>query len=72
MKKSLFILLLFISIQLPAQITLTGKVVERNTKQPLEFATIILTNPNTNEVVAGESTNSQGEFLMNIKKGQYD
>ncbi|MFT7899285.1 TonB-dependent receptor [Tenacibaculum ascidiaceicola] len=72
MKKSLFILLLFISIQLSAQITLTGKVVERNTKQPLEFATIILTNPNTNEVVAGESTNSQGEFLMNIKKGQYD
>lgn len=72
MKKSLFILLLFISIQLSAQITLTGKVVERNTKQPLEFATIILTNPNTNEIVAGESTNSQGEFLMNIKKGQYN
>lgn len=71
MKKFLFILLLFISIQLSAQITLTGKVVEKNTKQPLEFATIILTNPTTNEIVAGESTNSDGEFLMNIKKGDY-
>ncbi|MGG6230082.1 TonB-dependent receptor domain-containing protein [Tenacibaculum sp. SDUM215027] len=72
MKKFLCILLLFISIQLSAQITLTGKVVEKNTKQPLEFATIILTNPTTNEIVAGESTNSDGEFLMNIKKGDYN
>jgi outer membrane receptor protein involved in Fe transport len=72
MKKILFTILLLSCVSLSAQVTLSGKVIEKNTKQPLEFATIILTNPVTNEIVTGESTDIAGEFSVNVKKGVYN
>ncbi|WBX77076.1 TonB-dependent receptor [Tenacibaculum ovolyticum] len=72
MKNILFILLFFNTILLSAQINITGKVVEENTKQPLEFATIILTNPTTGKLIIGETTNNKGEFSINAKKGNYN
>ncbi|KAB1157190.1 TonB-dependent receptor [Tenacibaculum aiptasiae] len=72
MKKILFLLLLISTIGTSAQINLTGKVVEKNTQHPLEFATVILTNPENNNVIAGESTNSKGEFSIKAKKGIYN
>ncbi|WP_299160036.1 outer membrane beta-barrel family protein [uncultured Tenacibaculum sp.] len=71
MKKLLFAFLLISTICASAQIKLSGKVVEKNTKLPLEFATIILTNPETNNIITGESTNSKGEFSVKAKKGLY-
>lgn len=71
MKKILFILLLISSFYTSAQVTLKGKIVEKNTKHPLEFATIILTNPTTNKIITGESTNSNGDFSVKAKKGLY-
>ena len=72
MKKILFTFLLISSIYTSAQVTLTGKIVEKNTKHPLEFATIILTNPETNKIITGESTNNNGEFSVKVKKGLYN
>ncbi|MBA6157184.1 TonB-dependent receptor [Tenacibaculum sp. S7007] len=73
MKKLLFItILLLSSIHLSAQITIAGKVVEKNTQQPLEFATVILTDATTNKLITGESTNSKGEFSIKAKKGTYN
>lgn len=73
MKKLLFtLLLLTTTIHLSAQVTFSGKIVEKNTKQPLEFATIILTDTTTNKLITGESTNNKGEFSMKVKKGNYN
>jgi len=72
MKNLLSIFILFFGITISAQISITGKVVEKNTKHPLEFATIILTNPTTGKLIIGETTNSKGEFSINTKKGNYN
>ncbi|TYP99336.1 outer membrane receptor for ferrienterochelin and colicin [Tenacibaculum adriaticum] len=80
MKKILFLLLLF-SISTFAQrpdsrentskITLTGKVIETSTKQPLEYATLVLTHVKTKRVLGGV-TDLQGNFSIEAPKGVYD
>ncbi|WP_299109831.1 outer membrane beta-barrel family protein [uncultured Tenacibaculum sp.] len=80
--KHITILLLFISSIAFAQrpnfkgknipkITLTGKVVETNTKQALEYATIVLTHAKSKRVTGGV-TDEQGNFSIEIPKGKYD
>lgn len=80
--KHITILLLFISSIAFAQrpnfkgknipkITLTGKVVETNTKQALEYATIVLTHAKSKRVTGGV-TDGQGNFSIEIPKGKYD
>ncbi len=53
-----------------AKITLTGNVIETSSKQPLEYATIILTHTKTKKVTGGV-TNSNGRFSIDIPKGPY-
>ncbi|CAM1346020.1 TonB-dependent receptor domain-containing protein [Tenacibaculum crassostreae] len=72
MKKVFFMLILLSITKLTAQITITGKVLEQNSKLPLEFATVILTNPETNQIIAGESTNENGQYIIKTKKGTYN
>ncbi|KAF2517102.1 outer membrane beta-barrel family protein [Flavobacterium foetidum] len=50
----------------------TGKVLEKVTKQPLEYATISITAPNDTKVIAGGITNPKGEFEVAIAPGTYD
>jgi len=52
-------------------VTITGRVVEKNTQQPLEFATIILMNTNDNTIQDGSVTNSNGEFHIETEAGTY-
>ena len=54
------------------KIKITGKVIEKISKQPLEYATITFLIPNNPKPVAGGITNPNGEFDIEIKPGVYD
>jgi outer membrane receptor for ferrienterochelin and colicins len=75
--KSKHILLLFLFsltsvLGQEKKITLSGKIIEKSSSLPLEYATITFKNPNTNQTVSGGITNNKGEFTITIMPGTYD
>ncbi|WP_264538476.1 outer membrane beta-barrel family protein [Flavobacterium sp. N1736] len=54
------------------KVKVTGKVFEKVSKQPLEYATISLMAPNDTKVIAGGITNPKGEFDIAVAPGIYD
>jgi outer membrane receptor for ferrienterochelin and colicins len=79
--KAITVLVLFfsslISFSQQAPVTktklkVTGKVIEKSTKQPLEYATITLRLPNNPKAISGGITNNKGEFSIDIAAGTYD
>lgn len=54
------------------KVRVTGKVFEKVSKQPLEYATISIMKPNDTKVIAGGITNPKGEFEVAIAPGTYD
>jgi hypothetical protein len=54
------------------KIKITGKIVEKSTNQPLEYATITFKNLKDSKATTGGITNSKGEFDVNIVPGIYD
>jgi len=75
MKKFTLLIILLISFTTFAQrsgskITLSGKVIETNSKQPLEYATLVLTNTSTQQVVGGV-TDANGNFSIDATSGTY-
>lgn len=54
------------------KIKITGKVIEKVSKQTLEYATVTFTNPSSTKVIAGGITNPKGEFDIDIVPGIYD
>ncbi|MEO7978476.1 outer membrane beta-barrel family protein [Flavobacterium sp.] len=54
------------------KVKITGKVLEKITKQPLEYATISIMNPNETKVITGGITNPKGEFEVAVPPGIYD
>ena len=78
-KSVLIIVLLFTTlfsfsqqVVVAPKIKITGKVVEKISKQPLEYATITFLLPNNPKPVAGGITNPKGEFEIEVKPGTYD
>ncbi|NQY30277.1 MAG: TonB-dependent receptor [Flavobacteriaceae bacterium] len=75
MKKSILLIILFISICMSAQmsknVTISGKVLNKITQEPLEYATAILLNTNNNEIITGSTTNEKGEFSFETLSGTY-
>lgn len=74
--KKIFLFAFLLSIagsfaQTSNNVTITGQVMEKNTQQPLEFATIILMNANDNSILDGSISNSNGEFNIEAKAGTY-
>lgn len=55
-----------------AKVKVTGKVVEKTTNQPLEYATITLVNTKNPKALAGGITNNKGEFSVDAVPGVYD
>lgn len=53
-------------------IRITGKVIEKVSKQPLEYATITVTNGTSSKSVTGGITNPKGEFAVDVAPGTYD
>lgn len=58
--------------QAPKKINVKGKVIDKSTSQPLEYATIVLQNAKRPEMVTGGITNEKGEFDIEINAGMYD
>ncbi|KFF05369.1 outer membrane beta-barrel family protein [Flavobacterium reichenbachii] len=54
------------------KVKVTGKVFEKVSKQPLEYATISIMAPNDTKVIAGGITNPKGEFEIAVAPGTYD
>ncbi len=76
MKKIILYFLSFVFLNLNAQepaktITISGKVMDTKTKEPLEFATVSFQNINDKKVITGAITNSKGEFNVNASVGTY-
>jgi outer membrane receptor protein involved in Fe transport len=63
---------LFAQDKLPKKIKLKGIVVEKVSKQALEYATISLVNTSTLKIEGGGITNNKGEFEVAINAGTYD
>ncbi len=55
-----------------AKLKITGKVIEKTSKQALEYATITLRLPNNPKAVTGGITNNKGEFSVEAAAGTYD
>lgn len=55
-----------------AKIKISGKVIEKISKQPLEYATITFTKVTSQKSVAGGITNTKGEFDIDVAPGIYD
>jgi len=50
---------------------ISGKVIDKETQQPLEYATIVLTSLRSKKV-SGGLTDRNGEFNIEINRGMYD
>jgi outer membrane receptor protein involved in Fe transport len=53
------------------QFSITGKIIDSNTKEPLEYATVILNNQETKQL-SGGITDENGNFNIKINTGTYD
>ncbi|MEC4048473.1 outer membrane beta-barrel family protein [Flavobacterium sp. SUN046] len=52
-------------------IKITGKVIEKGSKAPLEYTSIAFINTKDNTLNSGGVTNDKGEFTINIVPGDY-
>jgi len=74
-KKFLFIFSLFLFSQARGQqadIQVYGKVIEKDTSQPLEYATITFIDKKQNKIAGGGITDAEGKFNVSISRGVYD
>ena len=51
---------------------ITGKVLDKETKEPLEYATIAFFNKKENKIITGGITDAYGNFSIPVPKGTYD
>lgn len=54
------------------QVTITGKVIDKETNEPLEYATIAFFNKRNNKIETGGITDIQGNFSIPVPTGMYD
>ncbi len=53
-------------------ITITGKVVEGTSKQPLEYATVKLLDAQSKQIIAGTATATDGTFTLETETADFD
>ncbi len=70
MKLFLSFVILFTSFTIYSQTEITGKILEKGTNSPLEFAEIILTPKPLGEVI-GTVTKVEGAFILKAAVGKY-
>jgi hypothetical protein len=66
-KLLLLLLSVFVSVNIFGQFTVTGKVIDSSTKEPLYGASVFCQN-----TTSGTASNKQGEFSMSLKSGGYE
>jgi len=52
--------------------TISGKIIDSNTKTPLDYATVIFKNIDSSEIIFGGITNHRGNFSIDVQKGMYN
>ncbi|ESU18710.1 putative TonB-dependent receptor [Flavobacterium cauense R2A-7] len=57
--------------QQTAKVKVTGKVIEKSTNQPLEYASIYAQNTKNASIVSGGMTDAKGEFTFDVPAGVY-
>lgn len=73
MRRSLIlaIFLLAINTVLAQKIEVKGKIVEDGSQQPVEFATVLIENSNTKELITGTTTELDGTFAMVVNTSDF-
>lgn len=68
----LSVLIIFLSLpSIFAQITVTGKVIEKNSEQAVEFATVMLADKTTKTTIGGATTDIDGNFEIKTNKRDF-
>ena len=74
--KKILLFFVFISTSLlysqNSKVIVSGTVIDAETNIPLEYATISVFNVNSEDVINGVITDSNGEFSIELNKGNYD
>lgn len=55
-----------------SKIIISGKIIEKNNKTPLEYATVTFKNSTNPKQIFGGISDSKGDFLIEIEPGSYD
>ncbi|WP_140487345.1 outer membrane beta-barrel family protein [Flavobacterium sp. GSA192] len=58
--------------QAKEKVKISGTVIEKTTKQPLEYATVTITDTKSSKPIAGGITNAKGVFSIEVAKGIYN
>ena len=54
------------------KIAITGKIIEKTSKLPLEYATITLKNNKNPKLIFGGITDNKGDYSIDVVPGIYD
>lgn len=68
----LFVTTTFAQRPAPRDVTISGKVIDKETSQPLEYATIAFFSKRQNKMVTGGITDDKGDFSIPVPMGMYD
>lgn len=69
---SIFISFFTQELNAQAEATITGKVIDNDTGQPLEYATVSFFSKQENRIITGGITDIDGNFSIPIQPGTYD
>jgi outer membrane receptor protein involved in Fe transport len=54
------------------EVIITGNVIDQETKEPLEYATIVVFSKKENKIITGGITDAEGKFSIPVQTGTYD
>ncbi|HMC00474.1 MAG TPA: carboxypeptidase-like regulatory domain-containing protein [Flavobacteriaceae bacterium] len=54
------------------EVTISGKVIDKETNQPLEYATIVFFSIKENKITTGGITDANGNFSISVQTGLYN
>jgi hypothetical protein len=78
MRRILFLLIILTPLinysqsEKPQFFTVSGKIIDATTKQPIELASIIFKNIDSEAIKCGTITNSRGRFTIEVEEGTYN
>ena len=55
-----------------SEVTISGNVIDEETKEPLEYATIVVFSKLKNAIITGGITDSKGDFSIPVETGAFD